>query len=130
MPQLKIYRAKESSNSWLPPDTRELLGARPGQGQGAWYIVAHTAVEAVEIAQRARIPYADRPRDLRVWGGGAYADMLKASGYLANHGEVIAHRDKGGTADVAKFTDNGWLVIGHFEYDRHERQIVFTPEEA
>lgn len=130
MPQLKIYEAKEFRDSWLPHDTRELLGARPGQGQGTWYIVAHTAVEAVEIAQRAGVPHADSPRHLRVGGTGKHVGLLKASGYLARQGEVIAHSNKGGTADVAKFTDNGWLVIGHFEYDHRTRDTVFSPEEG
>ena len=56
-------------------------------------------------------------------------DMLRAHGYLATQGEVIVHKDHA-ASPVAKFTNNGWLIIGHFEYDRRERQIVFTPEEA
>lgn len=129
MPQIKVYEAKEFRDSWLPHDTRELLGVRPGRGQGSWYIVAHTAAEAVEIAQRAGIPYADSPRRLRVWGRGNNTDMLRAHGYLATPGEVIVHKDHT-QSPVAKLTDNGWLIIGHFEYDARERQIVFTPEEA
>lgn len=129
MPQLKIYQAKEFRDSWLPHDTRELLGVRPGRGQGAWYIVAHTAAEAVEIAQSAGIPLADNPRRLRVGGQGNSADMLRASGYLATPGEVIVHRDHT-QSPVAKLTSNGWLIIGHFEYSPRAREIIFTPEEA
>lgn len=130
MPQLKIYEAKESSNSWLPRDTIELLQCRQGREQGSWYIVAHTAAEAVEIAHRARIAFVDSPRHLRVWGRGNHPELLKAAGYLATPGEVIAHQDRGGTSPVAKLTDNGWLIIGHFEYDRMVRKTVFTPEEG
>jgi hypothetical protein len=129
MAQIKIYEAKESANSWLPRGTAELLGAPQGRGQGSWYIVAHTAAEAVEIAQRAKISFVNGPRDLRVWGRGNQAEQLKACGYLATPGEVIAHLDKGGTAPAAKLTADGWVVIGQFEYDRQQRKTVFTPEE-
>lgn len=129
MPQLKVYETKEPRDSWLPRDTHELLGVPQGRGQGTWYVVAHTAAEACEIAQRAGITYADNPRRLRVWGRGNNADMLRAHGYLATPGEVIAFKDHT-LSPVAKFTDNGWLIVGHFEYDRRERQIVFTPEEG
>lgn len=130
MPQLKIYEAKEASNSWLPRGTEELLGARRGREQGTWYIVAYTSAEAVEIAQRAEISYTDNSRRLRIWGNSHYARLLKACGYLATPGEVITHLNKGGTNPVAKLTDNGWLIIGQFEYDPKLREIVFTPEEG
>jgi len=128
--QLKTYQAKEAANSWLPHGTGELLGARRPSEQGSWYIVAHTAAEAIEIAQRAGIPHVSTPRDLRVWGQSTHAQMLTNSGHLSTWGEVIAHTDKGGTAAVAKFTDNGWLIIGHFEYDAKIRETVFTAKES
>jgi hypothetical protein len=128
MPQLKVYEAKESSHSWLPRDTHELLGVPDGRGQGPWYVVAHTAAEAIEHAQRAGI-YVDNPRRLRVWGVGNNANMLRAHGHLTTPGEVIAHKSHT-SSPVAKFTDNGWLIIGHFEYVHRERQIVFTPKEG
>jgi hypothetical protein len=130
MPQLKIYEAKQSCDSYLPRDTRELLGARLGQSQGTWYIVAHTAAEAVEIADHAGIPHVSSPRSLRVWGGSVHAEALKVVGYLRTHGEVVAHMDKGGTNPVARFTGNGWLIIGQFEYDARARREVFIPEES
>lgn len=130
MPQLKIYEAKEAADSWLPRGTSELLGAARGREQGSWYIVAHTAAEAVEIAQRAGISFVNSPRNLRVWGRGQRAQQLQSHGYLATHSEVIAHLDKGGKAPAAKLTDNGWMIIGQFEYDAQKRESVFTPEEA
>jgi hypothetical protein len=129
MAQIKIYEAKEAANSWLPRGTSELLGASRGREQGSWYIVAHTAAEAVEIAQRAKIAFVDSPRHLRVWGRGNRAQQLQSHGYLATPGEVIAHLDNGGTTAVAKFTADGWMIIGQFEYDAQKREIVFTPEE-
>jgi hypothetical protein len=129
MAQIKIYEAKESANSWLPRGTSELLGASRGREQGSWYIVAHTAAEAVEIAHRTGISFVNSPRDLRVWGQGQRPRQLQAHGYLATPGEVITHLDKGGTAPAAKFTDNGWVIIGQFEYDHQKRESVFTPEE-
>lgn len=129
MPQLKVYETKEPRDSWLPRETHALLDVPLGRGQGTWYIVAHTAAEAVEIAQRAGIAYADNPRRLRVWGRGNYADMLRAHGYLATPGEVIAYRDHS-LSTVVKFTDGGWVVIGRFEYDRLTRTNTFVPEEG
>jgi hypothetical protein len=129
MPQTKIYEAKQSCDSWLPSATRELLGTRPGRGQGTWYVVAHTAVEAVEITQRAGIPHITGPRSLRVWGKSNNAEALKVVGYLRTPGEVVAHLDHG-HGPVARLTDDGWMVIGQFEFDRRAGRNVFIPEEA
>jgi hypothetical protein len=128
MPQLKIYEAKEASDSYLPPDTRELLGAPLGRDQGTWYIVAHTAAEAAQIAQSmaVRIPHVSGPRHLRVWGQSVYAEELKGWGYLRTWGEVVAHLSRG---PVARLADD-WSVIGRFEYDARARRQVFIPEEG
>lgn len=126
MPQLRIYEAREARDSFLPYGASELLEAAPGRRQGSWYVVAHTAAEAVEIARRAGIPCVDSPRQLRVWGRSTAAERLKAHGHLASHGEAIAHLERSSTP-VAKFADGRWSVVGSFAYDPASREIVFRP---
>src|ERR1700750_1070933 len=127
MPQLKVYQSKESRDSWLPHAALGLLGERRDQ-QGKWFIVAHTAAEAVEITQCADVPYAESPRRLRVAGYGDDADMLRTQGYLATPGEVIGTLGRT-NGPVARFLHGTWSLIGRFEYDQATRETVFTAEE-
>lgn len=128
MPQLKIYEAKEMRDSWIPRGARELFDLTRHQ-QGQWFVVAHTAAEAVEIAQTAEISYADSPRKLRVGGHGTRLRSLINYGFLNVPGEVVvlSHSASG---PVARFLSGTWSLIGRFEYDHATRDNIFVPEEG
>jgi hypothetical protein len=128
MPQLKVYQSKEARDSWVPRGALALFGERHSQ-QGTWFIVAHTAIEAVQIADAAGISYADSPRKLRVGGHGNDFHTLVGHGFLTTPGEVIA-TTQAANGPVARFLDGAWSLIGRFEYDHATRETVFTPEEA
>jgi hypothetical protein len=126
MPQLKIYQSKEMRDSWIPHIALGLFGESRSQ-QGTWFIVAHTAAEAVEIAQTAGVPYADSTRKLRVGGHGNDFQALVSHGFLNTPGEVVVltHSTNG---PVARFLNGTWSLIGRFEYDHTIRETVFVSQ--
>lgn len=130
MSKLKVYVHKDHRQSYLPRGTETLVGATRHSEQGNWYLVAHTAVQAVELAQRLGIRFVDSPRHLSVLTHLPNdAQRLRDAGFLTTPGEVIVHRSHGHSR-VVTFTGGGWETIGYFEYDVTTREVVFTPEES
>jgi hypothetical protein len=130
MSQLKVYVHKDHRQSYLPRGTEALVGATRHGEQGNWYLVAHTAVQAVELAERVGIAFVDSPRHLSVLAHlHNDAQRLRDAGFLATPGEVIVHRSHSHSR-VVTFTGSGWATIGYFEYDAKSREIVFIPEEG
>lgn len=129
MAHLKVYVAKESRDSWIPSGADDLLGERGTQG--SWWVVAHTAVEAVQTAQAANLPYVASPAKLRVMSHDSVdAAKLRAAGYLVSPGEVLVKSEKVSGRGVARFFQGAWTLVGRFEYSYQAHEQIFVPEEG